>query len=246
MNSNRTTNNSNETSLRKAALIAGLGILVMVLVGPFAEFYAYGSLINWGDAMTTADNIRNNQSLFLIGIICYLIMFSCDFLVAWALYILLKPTSRFLSLLTAWFRLIYGVLTIVALTNVFRVPDLINPSGYFATWSQEELNNLIMWSVNSFSTGSNVAFLFFSSHLIVLGYLVFKSGYIPRIFGFLLIINGLGYLMEYFIAPFILPRVDTGNILMITFFGEIIFMIWLLIKGFNPKQTFSQIKPRLL
>jgi len=233
---------SGEMTLRKAALIAGLGILVMVIVGPFAEFYAYGSLINWGDASETAANIRNNQTLFLIGILCYLVMFSCDFLVAWALYALLKPVDSSLSLLTAWFRLIYGVLTIVALSNVFQIPELINPTGYQTTLSQEELNNQIMLLVDTFSTGSNVAFLFFSSHLMALGYLVFKSGYIPKIFGILLIINGFGYLIEYFMGPFIFPNVNTGNILMITFFGEIIFMIWLLVKGFNTNQTASHVK----
>lgn len=233
---------SNETQMRKAALVAGFGLLAMVILGPFAEFYAYGSLMVWGDATATAQNIRDNETQFLIGILCYLLMFACDFLLAWALHILLKPVNALLSLLAAWLRVIYGILIIAALTNVFNVLDLIHPTGYLATMKQEQLDTQLMLHIDSFGTGSYVAFLFFSTYLVLLGYLVFKSGYIPKILGVLLIVNGLGYFIDYFLRPFVFTGLEIGSILMVTFFGEVIFMIWLLIKGFNPKQTFSEVK----
>jgi len=105
-------------------------------------------------------------------------------------------------------------------------------------FGQEQLDAQLMLSIDVFSTGANVAFLFFSIHLVLLGYLVFKSGYVPKFIGILLVINGLGYLVTYFLAPFLFPNLNT-SILIVTYFGEIVFMFWLLIKGFNPKQTFS-------
>ncbi|KAA3621376.1 MAG: DUF4386 domain-containing protein [Bacteroidetes bacterium] len=227
-------NKGDGISLNKAALLAGLGILIMVIVGPFAEFYAYGSLIAWNDPTATVQNITEHKTLFLIGIFSYLLMFSCDILVAWALFFFLKPVNKSISMLTGWLRLVYGVLSIIALTNVFRILKLINPEGYLATLGQQELNHQVMESIYAYSTGSNVAFLFFSTHLGLLGYLVFKSGFVPKVFGILLIISGAGYLVSFFLAPFLFPDFNS-DILMVTFFGEIIFMIWLLVKGTRIK-----------
>lgn len=110
MNSNKVTNHIKGLSLRNAALIAGFGILIMVITGPFAQMYAYGSLIVPGKAAETAQNIINNKMLYIAGIFSFMIMFLCDVPVAWALYVLLKPVNKSLSLLTAWFRVVYRLL----------------------------------------------------------------------------------------------------------------------------------------
>ena len=102
----------------RAALIAGLGLLIMATMAPFAEFYVKSKLIVWGDIEQTAKNILANQGLFVTGILCYLITFICDVLVAWAFYVFLCPVNRSLSLLTAWFRLVY---TMVALYGSFKL-----------------------------------------------------------------------------------------------------------------------------
>ena len=97
--------------MRQAALIAGFGLLIMGFAAPFAEFFVYPKLVIPGKIEETAQNIVANQGLFLGGMFAYLITFICDVLVAWALYVLLIPVNRSLSLLTAWFRLVYTVIT---------------------------------------------------------------------------------------------------------------------------------------
>jgi hypothetical protein len=107
MNAHPTPHHHEGISLGQAALIAGLGLLIMTIAAPFAEFFVYSKLVAAGDIETTSGNIRAQGGLYLAGIFAYLLVFIMDVVVAWALYVLLIPVNRSLSLLTAWFRLVY-------------------------------------------------------------------------------------------------------------------------------------------
>src|SRR5215216_68255 len=120
----KNTNAINKISLGKAALIAGLGLLIMAIAAPFAELYVYPQLVVPQNAAQTVQNILANKTLFTSAIVGYLIAFLCDVLVAWALYLLLKPVDENLSLLAAWFRLVYTVIALVALLNLVTVSGL--------------------------------------------------------------------------------------------------------------------------
>ena len=229
------TNSKNKVSLRRAALIAGLGLFIMVIAAPFAELYVYPKLIVAGNAAETAKNIIANKALFISCIFGYLVTFICDVLVAWALYVLLKPVNENLSLLTAWFRLVYAVIALVALLNLVNVLQLLNTSDYVTAFQ----SNQVMISLNAFRHDWYFGLLFFSIHLGLLGYLVFRSGYIPRILGVLLIIAGLGYLVTT-LEPYLFPNLNL-DIARFTFYGELIFMLWLLIKGSRIKESNKEI-----
>ncbi len=97
------TNRIADLSLRKAARVAGFGLLIMAILGPFAEFFVLQRLIVPGDAATTANNIMANELLFRFGIVGWLIVLICDVVVAWALYVLLKPVNKSLSLFAECF-----------------------------------------------------------------------------------------------------------------------------------------------
>ncbi len=222
-------NPANTISLRTAALIAGVGLLIMVIIAPYAEFYVYPKLVFPGEAAETTRNLFEHQSLFISGIFSYLVTCICDLVVAWALYILLKPVNEDLSLLTAGFRLVYVIIFLVALLNLFSVLRLMNTTQYFNMLTADQLNMKIMLSVKEFRNSWSFGFIFFSIHLILLGYLVFRSKYIPGIFGIILIINGIGYMVDT-LKLFLFPNINMAFI-MITFFGEVIFMVWLLIGG---------------
>jgi len=229
------TNSKNKVSLRRAALIAGLGLFIMVIAAPFAELYVYPKLIVAGNAAETAKNIIANKALFISCIFGYLVTFICDVLVAWALYVLLKPVNENLSLLTAWFRLVYAVIALVALLNLVNVLQLLNTSDYVTAFQ----SNQVMISLNAFRHDWYFGLLFFSIHLGLLGYLVFRSEYIPKILGVLLIIAGLGYLVTT-LKPYLFPNLnlDTARF---TFYGELIFMLWLLIKGTRIKEPDKEV-----
>ena len=221
--------NTNKTSLRTAALIAGIGLLIMVIAAPFAELYAFPKLIVQGNAAETAKNIIENKALFTAVLFGYLITFICDVLVAWALYVLLKPVNENLSLLTAWFRLVYTMIALVALLNLVTVLRLVNSSDALTVFQPDQFNAQVMIFIDAFRSNWYFGLLFFGIHLGLLGYLVFRSEYIPRILGMLLIVAGLGYLLTT-LKPYLFPGINLA-FAEYTFYGELIFMLWLLIKG---------------
>jgi len=229
MNTNKKTARIADLSQRKAAIIAGVGLLIMIVPAALANFFVLGSLIVPGDAAATASNIMANELLFRIGICSFIIVAILDVVVAWALYVLLKPVNKSLSLLTAWLRLVYVAIFGIALANLFSVLLLLSGADHLTVFGTDQLHAQVMLFLNTFSYGWDIGIVFFGLHLFILGYLVFKSGYVPRILGVLLIVASLGYLIEGF-AHFLLPNFD-APIGLFTFVGELIFALWLLVKG---------------
>ena len=223
-----------EISLGSAAIIAGLSLLVMVVAAPFAELYVFPKLIVHGNWEETTKNILANKSLFRTGTLAYLITFICDLLVTWALYILLKPASASLSLLTAWFRLVYTVIALVAFTNLVTILKLLNTPDNIAALAPEKLYVQVQFSIAAFKNGWYFGILFFGIHLGLLGFLVFKSGYIPKLMGVLLIVSGIGYTAKG-LKPFLFPNTNI-DFAVYTFYGELLFMLWLLIRGYRIKE----------
>jgi len=228
-NKNKMTNNSNEISLRTAALTAGLAILAMAILAPISELYIYPKLVIWGNIAETVKNIMANETLFRECIFCYLMTFLCDILAAWALYVLLKPVNENLSLLTGWFRLVYAVISLVAVINLVTVLKLLNDADLVKTMQPDQLNTQVNISLHAFKDGWYFGILFFGIHLGFLGYLVLRSTYIPKILGILLILAGLGYTINA-IKPFLFPDINV-DFAKYTFYGELIFMLWLIIRG---------------
>jgi Domain of unknown function (DUF4386) len=223
------TKNSSQISLKSAALIAGLSLLIMVIFAPYAEMYVFPKLIARFQPTETAKNIIENKSLFISGIFAYLITLIGDLVLTWALYILLKPVSKNLSLLTAWFRLVYTIIALVALNNVITTFRMLTTPDYLKFMTQDQINSYAMICLNAFKNHWYFGMIFFAIHLLLLGFLVIKSVYIPRILGVLLIITGIGYLLTS-LRPYLFPAINI-DFAMFTFFGEIIFMLWLLFRG---------------
>ncbi len=229
------TSHPKEISLRRAAIIAGLSILAMVICAPFAELYVFPKLIVRGNAAETTENIIANEALFRAGTFGYLLTFICDLFAAWALYVLLKPVNQSLSQLTAWCRLVYTIIALVALANLVTILKLLKTPGSLSVQEPDRLNAQVQLSINAFKDGWYFGILFFGLHLLLLGYLVFKSSYIPRILGVLLMVAGLGYLANA-LKPFLYPNLNL-DAAMFTFYGELIFMLWLLIRGSRIKEA---------
>ncbi|RAJ97391.1 uncharacterized protein DUF4386 [Larkinella arboricola] len=225
-----------QISLQTAALLAGSAVLIMVFAIPFAEFAVYQKLVVPQKPAETIQNIRANLPLFRTGILCYLITFFCDVLAAWALYLFLKPAHEQLSLLTAWLRVVYAAVNLTVLLNLVTVLRLLTPTDYVTVVDAEQLQTQVMLSLRSFRSGWSFTFNLFGIYLCLLGYLVFRSNYIPGLLGILLAIAGLGYLIDN-IRPFVVPDfVINSTLILITGAFEVVFVGWLLIKGTRIEQ----------
>lgn len=133
----------------------------MVFAVPFAELYVYPKLIVPANPAETVQNIIAHKMLFLGAIFCYLITFICDVVVAWALYVLLVPVSKSISLLAALFRLMYAAISIFAFINLFTLYKLINNADYLTILGTDLLHAQVRLAHSEFGHGWSLAFSFF-------------------------------------------------------------------------------------
>ena len=218
-----------DVSPRLAGRIAGSGILAMAVIAPFAEFYVRRRLVAPADAAATATNLTTHESLFRLGIVAFLVVIILDVVVAWALYVLLKPVSSTVSILMAWTRLVFATIFAVAVVDLLDAVNLVTAATSPAAFGPAQLNTQMMASLEAFSTGWAVALVFFGIHLSLIGYLALKSGYLPKLVGILLVIAGAGYAADSFILFLVPEYVATAA--MSTFVGELVLALWLVIRA---------------
>jgi Domain of unknown function (DUF4386) len=227
-----------ETSPLVYARIAGILAILLVVLGPFSLIYVPSTLIVPGDATATADNIRASESLFRTAIISDLVIFFDEIVLTVLLYVLLRPVSRTLSLVAAFARLSMAVIQGINQLPSLIVLLLLSGAGYFAAFEPSQLDALVLLFLNAREYGVYIWQSVFVLHLVVLGYLVFKSGYFPRVLGVLLILGALGYLTDS-IGNILFPNYEPifGVVVAVTsIIGELPFFLWLLIKGVNVQK----------
>jgi hypothetical protein len=225
-------NHNEGLTLRQAALIAGFAYLLSPVTT--AEFSIMPKLVIPGNIEQTVQNIVAHGGLFVAAILCYLVTFIEDVVIAWALYVLLAPVNRSLSLLTAWFRLVFAAIALFGWLNLVTVFRLLNTPEYLTSFGSVQLHAQVNLLLNSFRYDWSMSLVIFGIHLVLLGYLIYRSGYIPRIIGILLVIDGLGWVIDSF-QPYLYPNTHLG-FLFTTFFGELVFMLWLLIRGWKIRE----------
>ena len=226
-------------SNRKTARFAGILYLIIIVCAGFSEGYVRSNLILVpGDATATANNIMAFEWIFRIAFASDLIAFLSDIGMAVLLYVLLKPVSKTLSLMAAFFRLAQTAILGINLLNHFTPLLLLSGADYLTVFETDQLHALVMLFLNAHTYGYLISGVFFGLHCFVLGYLLFKSDYFPRIFGVLLIFASFGYLTDCF-TNFLLPdyAAITGWLVVATaIIAELSFAFWLLLKGVNVQK----------
>jgi hypothetical protein len=235
-------NRPRTTSQRKLARIAGLLYLVIIISGIFAQFFVRMGLVVPGDAATTASNIIASEGLFRLGIAADLIMIIADVALALVFYMLFKPVSNALSLLAAFFRLAQATVLGVNLLNLFFTLQFLSGAGYLDVLSPDQQKALSMLFLEAHGTGYAIGLVFFGINLFILGYLVLKSGYMPRILGILLLAAAVGYIIDTFARTLLLNYEIYQPIFDLVVFtpaviAELAMALWLLFKGVKiPEQ----------
>jgi uncharacterized protein DUF4386 len=225
-----------EASPRLKARIAGVFYLLEMLTGGFALFVLRRLGVS-GDAAATATNILAHQSLFQLGFAADLIQFACYVVVTGLFYDLFKPVNRSLSLLAAFFSLV-GC-TIGALSCLFYLAPLVVLGGaqYLSVFNVEQLQALALMCLKLYGQCFNISFVFFGFYCLLIGYLIFRSTFLPRILGVLMAIAGSGWLT--FVSPalamYLSPYILAPGIL-----GEGSLMLWLLVIGVNAERWKEQ------
>lgn len=219
---------TNNLSLRRSAIIGGFAILIMTFAALFSVGFVLGSLIVEGNINLTISNIKSSEQLFRFGIFSWIIIFICDLLVSWSLYVFFKPLNPSLSLLTACFRIVYTTILGISISHLITVAWIINTESI----SSEN----ILLHLERFQQIWSLGLIIFGAHLFGLGYLSFQVQAIPRLLGILLILAALGYFInntaKFLIFNYEQYQSTVELIFMLPMIlGEIGLAIWLLRKG---------------
>lgn len=225
-----------EVTPRRAALIAGVGYVVIFVAAVFANFLVVGGLLESGDAAATAANIQESEGLFRAGLVAFAIVFVVDVPVAWALFILFRKLNRDVSLLTAWFRLVYTVFLGVALIFFFVALQLVSGAGFLSAFDPGQVDAHALLAVDAFNYTWLIGLVCFGVHLILLGYLIVASGWTTKVLGYVLMAAGAAYIIDTLARAVIADYADFENLFLAivaipAVIGELWFTVWLLRKG---------------
>lgn len=221
-------------SNKKTARIAGLFYLIVVLSGIFNLMYVPSKLIVWDDASATFKNIIASETLFRLGILSGLICYTFFLLLPIALYKLLNPVNKTHALLMVIFAVVSVPISFVNMLNNFSVLTLVSNTDYLKVFEVDKLQAQVLVYLHFYNNGNQIASIFWGLWLLPFGYLVFKSGFLPKTLGILLMAGCFGYLID-FIGDFLFP--DYSKMGLSTFItlpgsiGEIGTCLWLLIMG---------------
>ena len=201
----------------------------MLFFAPFGLIYVPSRLFVRGDAAATATNIIASDSLFRLGIVSNILHPIVMILLVLAFYQLLKPVNTSMALLMVMFVLIAVPIAIFNEINQFAVLLILGGGDYLKEFTTAQLYALVMFFLDMHKRGILIAHIFWGLWLFPLGFLVFKSRFLPRILGVLLIIGCFGYVIHSF-AAFLLPNYKL-NLIFYTSWGELLLPLWLVIKG---------------
>jgi uncharacterized protein DUF4386 len=226
-----------ETSSRLKARIAG-GLYLSGILNLVAGT-VIGGLVVKGDAAATAHNILTHEASYRLAFAGDIVTVPCYIAVSVLYYDLFKPVNRSIALLGAFFGLAGS--TMWALNDFFYLGPLVVLGGAHSSNAADPLQALALLFLNVHSQGSNIVMVAFGFHVILVGYLIFRSTFLPRFLGVWLAIAGVCYLTNSF-ANFLSPEFATHLLPYILFPGavEIVLALWLLVRGVNVQRWEEQ------
>ena len=224
-----------ERSPHRYARIAGILYLAIIASGMFGESYVRGTLIVPGDAAATSAAISASPLLWRAGIAGDLLMHVFDVPVMVVLYYLLRPVSRSLALFATLINLVQTAVLVANKITLMVPLFLLEKSSYLIAFSPEQLHAFSSLAIKTHGYGFGIGLIFFGVACLIRGYLIFKSTYLPKTLGILMLMAGCGYLLNSFallLAPAFADAIFPG-VLIPAFVGELSLTLWLIIKGVN-------------
>jgi hypothetical protein len=220
---------------KSTARLAGLIYLLLVLSGIFYLLYVPSQLIVSGDAATTVNNIMESELLFRSGIAVGVLSNVFFLILPFVLFELFKDVNRNCAVLMVILSVVSVPFTLFNMVDKVNVLTLLSGAQYLDALSVEQIQVQVMLLLKSYSNGIQLIQIFWGLWLFPFGFLVFKSGYAPKIFGVLLMLGCFGYLIKFF-GAILYPSIDIPSFVgKPSALGEIGICLWLLIMGIKDK-----------
>lgn len=225
---------SNKTTAR----IAGLFYLMVVLTGIFSLMYVPNKLIVWDNATSTFQNITANETLFRLGVISGLDCYLFFLFLSLVLFKLLKPVNENYAKLMVLFVFLSVPIFFINIQNELNILSLLNDPNFINLFSTEQMKSQVLIYLNQYDNGMFIVHIFSGLWLFPFGYLVFKSGFLPKFLGILLILGSFGYLINFTGYTLFKNYSELGISKFVSLpasIGEIGTCLWLLIIGVKEK-----------
>jgi len=227
-------------SNNKLARTAGVLYLITIIAGGFAEAFVRQGLTVYGDAAATAQNILASEQIYRLGFVADLVCLICGGpLLTVILYILFKPVNKSISLLGLIIGSVAGAVMAANLIHQFAPLLLLHNTSYQKTFSIEQLQTLSLFFLNLQSQGYNISLFLFAFYFPIIGYLIYRSNFLPKILGIIYTFAGVGYLINS-LAWFLFPHLASvlfPYVLLPAFVGEASMCVWLIVKGVKSSPT---------
>jgi len=219
-------------ALKKDARLAGFFYLVYFILFFLADNGVHSTPVGAGDLAEVASKIVTSEWLFRFGFVSFLFAAVFFLLAAWALYRLLKVVDQDLALLFLLLNLVGVSIKCVSLLCELAAMLLLSGAEPLKTFQADQLHSLAILFLDLYKNGFMIANIFFGAWLFPLGYLVYKSGFLPKLLGILLLIDGVAILLWFFQSIFF-PAYEfiSYPLLAESFIAEASLCLWLLIKG---------------
>ncbi|HSZ34037.1 MAG TPA: DUF4386 domain-containing protein [Puia sp.] len=224
-----------EFSPQLYARAGGAAYLIIIVAGFLAEMFIRSRLIVSGDPAGTAQHIIAQPLLWRTGIALDLLMHICDAIVSIVYYVLLKPVNKTLALISLFLGLVQTAVLVASKINLVMPLLLLSNSDYLKSLDSHTLQTLAYLSIVAHDYGYGIGLIFFGCACLIDGWLIIKSGYFPRILGFMIQIAGTCYLVNSFaliLSPALAHAIFPA-ILLPSLIGELSMSLWLLFKGVN-------------
>jgi hypothetical protein len=215
--------------IRRAALVAGASLMAMAGLAGFANLVVVQGLVTPGNAAKTAQDITASEGMFRLAVVALYLVVVLDVVVAWALMRIFSPVNQEISRLSAWFRLAYAAVFLVAVSQLAGIPQLLNPPEHATAFSVEQLQALALQHVDTFNDIWYAGLVLFGVHLALVGYLAYRSTFVPRVIAVLLVVAGAGYVFDS--VARVLSEGSPLAVSTVTFLGEFLLGLWLLARG---------------
>lgn len=219
---------------KQLARIAGLLYLVVVVTGMFSLAYVPSKLIVWDNPAETFQRITANTSLFRWGIASSAICYTFFLFLPLVLYKLLQPVHKTYAQWMVVLAVVSVPISFINLLNKFAALSLVTGSNNLHTFSADQLQGQMMFYLDLYNSGILLVSIFWGLWLLPFGYLVFKSGFLPKTLGILLMAGCAGYLINFFgntLSPAYSESGISSMLRMPATLGEIGTCLWLLIMG---------------
>jgi hypothetical protein len=223
-----------ETSAKTCSRAVVLFLILSMLGGWFGEMYV-PSVIMTGDAASTAAHLRMNDGLFRLGFAAYLVEAFSDIVLAWLFYVLLKPVNRDLALLSAFFGLVSMILFAATEMFYFAAPLFLRGSGYLSAFPPDQLDAFAKLFLSLFAGLSGLSMLYYGAAWIIRGWLSYRSGYLPRSLGAVMVIAGWGFVAKT-LTQVLAPAYSSDLLLAPMFLNMLAVAAWMLVKGIDRDQ----------